>query len=110
MNTQSIFETQSSKEEIVDIANKPTLFDHFIKEFDEETTQKESLNEYIVSIIFPQKKKKNNEDLISKENELTDFSKKSKNNKRKIISKVDKQFALTKKQKRKEYIQKNQKT
>ena len=101
MNTQSIFETQSSKEEIVDIANKPTLFDHFIKEFDEETTQKESLNEYIVSIIFPQKKKKNNEDLISKENELTEFSKKSKNNKRKIISKVDKQFALTKKTKKK---------
>ena len=101
MNTQSIFETESSKEEIVDIANKPTLFDHFIKEFDEETTQKESLNEYIVSIIFPQKKNKNNEDLISKENELTDFSKKSKNNKRKIISKVDKQFALTKKTKKK---------
>ena len=100
MNTQSIFETESSKEEIVDIPNKPILFDYFIKEFAEETTQKESLND-IMSIIFPLKKKKNNEDLISKENELINFSKKSKNNKRKIISKVDKQFALTKKTKKK---------
>ena len=89
MNTQSIFETESSKEEIVDIPNKPILFDYFIKEFAEETTQKESLND-IMSIIFPLKKKKNNEDLISKENELTNFSKKSKNKKRKIISKFDK--------------------
>ena len=62
MNTQSIFETQSSKEEIVDIPNKPTLQYYFIKNFDKETTQKKSLND-IVSIIFPQKKKKNNEDL-----------------------------------------------
>ena len=100
MNTQSIFETESSKEEIVDIPNKPTLFDYFIKEFDEKKTQKESAND-IVSIIFPQKKKKNNEDLISKENELTNFLKKSKNNKRKITSKVDKQFALKKKTKKK---------
>ena len=43
MNTQSIFETQSSKEEIVDIPNKPTLYYYFIKEFDKGTTQKESL-------------------------------------------------------------------
>ena len=60
MNTQSIFETQSSKEEIVDIPNKPTLQYYFIKNFDKETTQKKSLND-IVSIIFPQKKMKNNE-------------------------------------------------
>ena len=60
MNTQSIFETQSSKEEIVDILNKPTLQYYFIKNFDKETTQKKSLND-IVSIIFPQKRMKNNE-------------------------------------------------
>ena len=37
MNTQSIFKTQSSKEEIVDIPNKPTLYYYFIKNFDKET-------------------------------------------------------------------------
>ena len=60
MNTQSIFKTQSSKEEIVDIPNKPTLYYYFIKNFDKETKQKKSLND-IVSIIFPQKRMKNNE-------------------------------------------------